>query len=238
MTSVSNLDEIMENGNCFRSERFARTMEASYPSSMRFCSPTSTSRQRSAATSGGGGIASSRRGGIATSRRRRIAALLSLAGLLTFSVAGAQSDGDWFETALEKTLRLSSPWELPLMPEFNAGNVPDSSSLTPDNPSDTKIVLEVPWGGQLEAEIPSEHSSPKTLVVRLVDDFEDPWLESREDRAASDKTASDRTLPDRAPESEEQKNPASSPLKEPKEPEARSTPSKEESFELTDPWAD
>jgi hypothetical protein len=216
---------------------------------MRFRSPTSTSRQRSAANSGGGGSATSRRGGsatsrrggsatsrrggIATSRRRRIAALLSLAGLLTFSVAGAQSDGDWFETALEKTLRLSSPWELPLMPEFNAGNVPDSSSLAPDNPSDTKIVLEVPWGRQLEAEIPSEHSSPKTLVVRLVDDFEDPWLESREDRAASN-----RTLPDRAPESEAQKNPARSPLKDPKEPEARSTPSKEESFELTDPWAD
>lgn len=129
-------------------------------------------------------------------RRRRVAALLGLAGVLTYSAASAQADADWLETALEKTLRLSSPWELPLRPEVDATALPDASAILPDRSSEATLVLEVPWRSDSQGEArpdspagarlsaPTSDSSSQSSV-RLVDEFEDPWL-GRETEEALD----------------------------------------------------
>lgn len=120
-------------------------------------------------------------------RRRRIAAFWGLAAVLTYSAASAQADADWLETALQKTLRLSSPWELPLRAEFDSAALPDASAMGPVTPVESTPVLELPWGSDSPDKVAPETKSPASLSIptsdssaklgiRLVDEFEDPWL--------------------------------------------------------------
>lgn len=110
------------------------------------------------------------------SRRRRIATLLGLAGMLTLSGASAQADVDWFETALQKTLRLCSPWELPLNPEAAPNPLPDASAISPEATPESTLVLEVPWGTNSGGKRARDAEERVKLEIRSVDDFEDPWL--------------------------------------------------------------
>lgn len=67
------------------------------------------------------------------------------------------------------------------MPQLDPTALPNASSIGPDAPAETKIVLEVPWGMNAETETPSDASSADRLVIHLVDDFEDPWLAESSD---------------------------------------------------------
>lgn len=107
-------------------------------------------------------------------QRHRIALSLALVGLFTYSGAGAQSDKDWVETALERTLRLSAPWELPLNPQIEQ-NPESGEFLSPTVSPDLDLVLEVPWGNEDSS---NDTSSGPHVVVRSVDQFDDPWNRS------------------------------------------------------------
>ncbi len=104
-------------------------------------------------------------------RRRRLGAAFVLVGLFTYTGAGAQSDKDWVETALERTLRLSAPWKLPSSPQLDRPSSPNEV-IAPEVSPELDLVLEVPWGTN---ETGSNEPTVEPLVVKSVDRFDDPW---------------------------------------------------------------
>lgn len=106
-------------------------------------------------------------------RGLRIAAFFGLATLFSFSAASAQADKNWLEMRLDRTLRLSSPWDLPPSPELDAPQQTKASAASLGTQSMRSNTQEVLSSRKFEAV--SQEAKRRRLEIRSVDDFEDPW---------------------------------------------------------------